>query len=101
MTYVQYPYETLSQLGTNLVHVSEQLGQKQHGAANCHGLSGDGQGKIQDAIEHFRHEWKTSFKKLNEDIGNWGGLSKAIGDMVAQFDTQLAEALNPKGNEAS
>src|SRR2546422_11475784 len=98
MTYVQFPYDTLSQLGANLTDVSDRLGQGQHGASDCDGLSGDSQGKIQDAIEHFRKEWKTSFGKLNEDIGNWGGLSKAIGDMVSQFDAQVAEALGPKGN---
>jgi hypothetical protein len=100
MVYVQFPYDTLSQLGADLVKVSEQLGQNHHGAADCNGLSGEGQHKIQNAIEHFRDEWKTSFRKLNEDIENWGGLSKAIGDMVSQFDVQVAEALSPKGTDA-
>jgi hypothetical protein len=29
------------------------------------------------------------------NIGKWGGLSKAIGQMVNDFDNQLATALRP------
>lgn len=98
MTYVQFPYEVLSQLGNNLSDVSSRLGEKQHGANGCDGLGSGGQDKIQHEIEHFRSEWKTSIGKLIEDIGNWGGLSKAIGDMVQQFDAQAAQALAPPGS---
>jgi hypothetical protein len=100
VTYVQFPYETLSQLGSNLNDVGSRLQAKQHGADSCEGLGGDGQDKIQQAIENFRDEWKTSIGKLVEDIGNWGGLSKAIGDMVQQFDAQAAQALLPPGDNA-
>ena len=72
-----------------------KLGEKQHGANDIAGLGSDDQQRIQDAINDFRDEWKTSFRKLNEDIDNWGGLSKAIGDMVMQFDGQAAQALAP------
>jgi hypothetical protein len=97
LTYVQYPYATLESLGTNLQNVSTRLTEKEHGASGCDGLGGGDQHRIQDAIDHFRDEWKTSFRKLNEDIDNWGGLSKAIGDMVSQFDAQVAQALAPPG----
>jgi hypothetical protein len=95
VTYVQYPYAVLVQLGTDLQNVSTKLGEKEHGASDVGGLGGDGQSQIQDAVSGFRDEWKTSFRKLNEDIDNWGGLSKAIGDMVAQFDAQTGQALAP------
>jgi len=97
MTYVQFPYGVLSQLGTNLNDLSSRLTEKQHGAADCDGLGSDGQEKIQGEIERFRDEWKTSMNSLIEDVGNWGGLSKAIGDMVQQFDAQAAQALAPQG----
>jgi hypothetical protein len=97
VTFVQYPYAVLVSLGTDLQNVSTKLGEKEHGAADVNGLGSDDQGRIQDAISSFRDEWKTSFRKLNEDIDNWGGLSKAIGDMVAQFDSQVGQALTPQG----
>ena len=96
LTYVQFPYTTLVQLGTDLQNISTKLGEKQHGASDCAGLGSDPQNQIQDAINGFRDEWKTSFGKLNEDIDNWGGLSKAIGDMVRQFDSEAATALAPQ-----
>jgi hypothetical protein len=95
LTYVQFPYATLVSLGTDLQTISSKLGEKQHGANDCNGLGSGPQHDIQDAISDFRGEWKTSFGKLNEDIDNWGGLSKAIGDMVSQFDAQAATALAP------
>jgi len=95
LTYVQFPYTTLVQLGTDLQNISIKLAEKQHGASDCAGLGGSPQDQIQDAINGFRDEWKTSFGKLNEDIDNWGGLSKAIGDMVREFDAQGAAALAP------
>jgi hypothetical protein len=101
MTYVQYPYQVLSELGQNLSDVSTRLDEKQHGATDCNGLGSDGQCTIQDAINHFRSEWKTSISNLVEDIGRWGGLSKAIGDMVDQFDTQTAMAMSQTGSFSS
>lgn len=95
MTYVQYPYATLVSLGTSLQDVSSKLGEKHHGAEDCDGLGSGDQRRIQTAIDHFRDEWKTSVRNLNEDIDNWGGLSKAIGDMVAQFDADAGHALAP------
>jgi hypothetical protein len=97
VTYVQFPYEVLSRLGTNLDDISSRLRAKQHGADDCGGLGSDGQDRIQREIDHFRDEWKTSIRNLTEDIGDWGGLSKAIGDMVRQFDAQAAQALTPPG----
>ena len=98
MTFVQYPFEVLSALGSNLNDVSARLADKQRGAADCAGLGGDGQSQIADAIGDFRHTWKASVESLVADIDRWGGLSKAIGDMVAQFDTQMATVLRPSGN---
>ncbi len=95
MTYVQYPYATLVSLGTELENISTKLADKQHGANDVGGLGSGPQQQIQSAVSSFRDEWKTSFGKLNEDIANWGGLSKAIGDMVAQFDAQAAVCLAP------
>jgi hypothetical protein len=100
VTYVQFPYEVLSRLGVELADISSRLGEKQHGAIDCQGLGSDGQDRIQHEIGHFRSEWKTSIRNLTEDIGNWGGLSKAIGDMVQQFDSQAARALAPPGSAA-
>lgn len=98
MTYAQFPYAVLSQLGTNLDGLSSGLTNSQRGAEDCNGLGNDGQSKIQDAIGDFRDTWKSSVQKLVEEIGEWGGLSKAIGDMVAQFDAQTAAALLPPGS---
>jgi hypothetical protein len=97
VTFVQFPYAVLATLGTELQTVSSRLGEKEHGANDCAGLGSDDQQRLQSAISNFRDEWKTSFRKLNEDIDNWGGLSKAIGDMVQQFDTEAARALAPQG----
>lgn len=95
MTYVQYPYATLISLGNNLTSVSDRLGGEHRGAQDVHGLDAAEQGRIQDAVEGFRDEWKTSLLELMSNIGQWGGLSKTIGQMVNDFDTQLATALRP------
>lgn len=95
MPYVQFPTEVLIDLGTELNAVSSKLGGKKHGAEDCNGLGGDGQAKIQHAITSFGSTWKTSVDQLVGEIDKWGGLSKAIGDMVAQFDAQSAVALSP------
>jgi hypothetical protein len=94
LSYVQFPYETLVSLGQNMTLLSDKLQGDQRGAVNCDGLS-DQQGDIQDAIEDFRGEWKTSLLELMTNIGKWGGLSEAIGKMVNDFDTQTADALRP------
>jgi hypothetical protein len=94
MSYVQYPYATLVSLGQNLTSLSERLQGDHRGAEDCNGLAGD-HADIQDAISDFRGEWKTSLLELMTNIGKWGGLSKAIGEMVAQFDAQTAAALRP------
>jgi hypothetical protein len=97
MTYIQYPYATLARLGSDLSAVSNRLTDKQRGAEQCDGLGGDGEDRIDAAIGDFRSTWKTSVGKLVEDVSKWGGLSKAIGDMVAQFDAETAAALRPSG----
>ncbi len=100
MTYVQYQYAVLSQLGNDLNDVSARLSQKNRGAEHCVGLGGDNQTKINAAIDDFGHTWKQSVADLLTDVGKWGGLSRAIGDMVAQFDAQTAAALRPGGVSA-
>jgi hypothetical protein len=95
MTYVQYPYAVLSQLGNNLDDLSGRLSRKNRGAAACVGLGSNGQVKIQHSIDGFRSTWKQSVRELVDGVGKWGGLSSAIGDMVAQFDEQTAAALRP------
>jgi hypothetical protein len=96
MTYVQFPYATLVSLGQNLTGISEKLEGDHRGAVDCNGLS-DEHGDIQDAIEDFRGEWKTSLLELMTNIGKWGGLTAAIGNLVEEFDTQTAVALAPDG----
>ncbi|MFI9644274.1 hypothetical protein ACIG87_30195 [Micromonospora sp. NPDC051925] len=66
------------------------------GVVDCAGLTVD-HSEIQDSISDFRDEWKTSLLELMNNIGEWGGLSSAIGKMVADFDNQVATALRPKG----
>ncbi len=95
MTYVQYPYAALVSLGQNLVGISEKLQSDHRGAEDCAGLAED-QHDIQDTIGDFRGEWKTSLLELMTNIGKWGGLSEAIGKMVADFDAQTADALRPE-----
>jgi hypothetical protein len=94
MTYVQFPTLLLIELGQKLNSIDHKLESNQHGAVDCGGLDNESN-SAENSIHHFRGEWKTSISKLTEDIGNWGGLSKAIGDMVEQFDTAAASALSP------
>ncbi|MGC4807025.1 hypothetical protein [Micromonospora sp. DT233] len=94
MTYVQYPYATLVSLGGNLTTLADQLESDHRGASDCAGLADD-HADIQGAISDFRDEWKTSLLELMNNIGEWGGLSSAIGKMVSDFDTQTAAALRP------
>lgn len=94
MTYVQYPHATLISLGTNLTALSDRLNGDQRGAEDVDGLS-DQQQRIQNAIGEFRGAWKTSLLELMTNIGKWGGLSTTIGQMVHDFDAQLATALRP------
>ncbi|MBM7086468.1 hypothetical protein ACN267_04090 [Micromonospora sp. WMMD734] len=95
MTYVQYPYATLVSLGGNLTTLGDQLETDHRGVVDCAGLTGD-HADIQSSISDFRDEWKTSLLELMNNIGEWGGLSSAIGKMVADFDNQVATALRPK-----
>jgi hypothetical protein len=99
MTYVQYPYAVLARLGTDLNSVSTRLTDKQRGAEQCPGL-GEGEPEVGSAIDDFRSTWKASVGKLVDDVGKWGGLSKAIGDMVAEFDAQAAAAMNPSSSRS-
>ena len=94
MTYTQFPYDTLVSLGQNMKTLSERLQGHHRGAEDCDGLSGD-HADIQHAISDFRGEWKTSLLDLMTNINSWGGLSEAIGKMVADFDAQTAAALRP------
>ena len=94
MSYVQFPYETLVSLGQNMQMLSDKLQGDHRGAEDCAGLSSD-HADIQNAISDFRGEWKTSLLDLMTNIGKWGGLSGAIGKMVAEFDAQTAAALRP------
>ncbi|MEU7755972.1 hypothetical protein [Micromonospora sp. NPDC049171] len=94
MTYVQYPYATLVSLGGNLTTLADQLETDHRGVVDCDGLTDD-HSDIQGAISDFRDEWKTSLLELMNNIGEWGGLSSAIGKMVSDFDTQTAAALRP------
>ncbi|MEU4474277.1 hypothetical protein [Micromonospora sp. NPDC023888] len=94
MTYVQYPYATLVSLGGNLTTLADQLETDHRGVVDCAGLTDD-HSDIQGAISDFRDEWKTSLLELMNNIGEWGGLSSAIGKMVSDFDTQTAAALRP------
>jgi hypothetical protein len=94
VTYAQFPYDTLVSLGHNMQTLSDRLQGHHHGAEDCAGLSDD-HAHIQHAISDFRGEWKTSLLDLMTNIGKWGGLSGAIGKMVADFDAQTAAALRP------
>ena len=96
MTYTQFPYETLVSLGQNLRTLSDKLQGDHRGADDCAGLAAD-HADIQHAISDFRGEWKSSLLELMTNIGQWGGLSEAIGKMVADFDAQTAAALRPDG----
>ena len=95
MTYVQYPYEVLSELGQNLHDIGDRLSSRQRAASDVQGLGGGGQSRVHSAIDDFRHTWKTSVGDLTAEIGHWGGLSKAIGAMVSQFDIQASAELRP------
>ncbi|MGC9668864.1 hypothetical protein ACNTMW_20185 [Planosporangium sp. 12N6] len=96
MTYVQFPYETLVSLGQNLQTLSDKLQGDHRGAADVAGLTDD-HAEISNAISDFRDEWKSSLLELMTNIGTWGGLSEAIGKLVADFDAQTAAALRPDG----
>ena len=94
-SYVQFPYATLSWIGTALTSVHAGLGHHDHAAYSVDGLSHH-QSRIHGAIDSFRDEWKYSVDRLGENIGTFGQLSSQIGTMVGQFDEQAAEALRPK-----
>jgi hypothetical protein len=94
--YAKYPYATLQQVGTKLTGISDTLGQSNKGAHDVDGLSDD-QSRIRDAISGFRSEWEESVRKLRDNIGSLGDLSSQIGQMVGQFDAEVAKALRPGG----
>jgi hypothetical protein len=93
--YAKYPYATLTSIGQKLTGVHENLSQGDKGAKDVNGLSDD-QAEINSRIGDFRGEWDASVKKLQENIGHFGSLSTGIGQMVEQFDTDVAQALKPK-----
>ena len=97
MSYYQVPFEQLVELGTDLESLSTSLGEENRGASDVNGLGTvGGQGDVQSAVEDFRDEWKTSLLELQNNIASWGGLTKGIGQLVAEWDAQTAAALRPE-----
>jgi hypothetical protein len=97
VSYYQVPFESLVELGTDLESLSTSLGEDHRGAEDVAGLGRVGsQGDVQDAVSEFRDEWKTSLLELENNISSWGGLTKGIGQLVAEWDAQTAAALRPR-----
>lgn len=92
--YAKYPYATLLSIGGKLTGVKDSLDTGDRGAKDVDGLSDD-QSDINGKIGDFRGEWEASVNKLKENIGGFGELSTGIGDMVSQFDAEIAKALKP------
>lgn len=92
--YAKYPHEVLTQIGTKLTGIQQALDSDDKGAKDVDGLSGD-QSDINSHIGDFRDEWDASVKKLKENIGKLGDLSKSIGTMVSGFDQDVAKSLKP------
>lgn len=97
--FAQYPYAALQSVGSNLNSISEQVESDSKGAVDVDGLGGD-QSDIAGAIGDFRDEWKYSVDKLGENIGNFGDLSKQIGEMAGGLDQALADAMRVGGGAA-
>jgi hypothetical protein len=92
--YAQYPTEVLITVGGNLNDISDTLSSSSKGAYEILGFSAD-QSPINDALGDFKSEWDASVKKLGENIGDFGDLSKQIGQMAADTDQALADAMHP------
>jgi hypothetical protein len=98
--YAQYPHEVLIALGGNLTDISDTLGSSSKGSYEIIGFTQD-QAPINDALGDFKSEWDASVKKLGENIGDFGDLSKQIGQMAAQTDEALAQAMSTGGGSSS
>jgi len=97
VSYYQVPFEQLVELGTDLESLATSLEEDDRGAQDVHGLGSVGnQGDVQNAVSDFRDEWKTSLLELENNISSWGGLTKGIGRLVAEWDAQTAAALRPR-----
>lgn len=90
MTYVQYPYEQLIKLGTELDTLNEELKQDHHGARDVEGLDGEDHANVISAIEGFQDEWNSSLLDLESKLGETGKLTKQIGQLAQQTDSELA-----------
>lgn len=90
MAYVQYPYEQLAQLGSELDALNSGLKQDNHGASNVEGLDGQDHANIIAAVEGFQDEWKSSLLDLETKIGETGDLARQIGQLAQQTDHELA-----------
>jgi hypothetical protein len=95
--YAQYPHEVLTALGGNLTTISDTLGSSSKGSYEIIGFTPD-QSPINDALGDFKSEWDASVKKLGENIGDFGDLSKQIGQMAAETDQALAQAMSTGGS---
>lgn len=94
-SYAKIPYATLTSIGGTLTGVHDTLDSGDKGAHEVDGLSGD-QSDINSAIGDFRGEWDASVKRIKENIGGLGGLSKDIGAGVGGFDADVAKSMTPE-----
>lgn len=96
MSYAQFPYAQLVQLGTDLDRLSQELEGDHHGAQDVHGLDEKDHAQIRAAVEGFQDEWKSSLLELIDNIGKTGKLSQAIGTLVQNFDAEMGKGLAGK-----
>lgn len=86
MAFAQFPISDLQAIGADLLRVEGVLDAPKEALTQIAGLGSQQQVAVQDAIDEFHDEWRTSTRQLIENIGNWGVTAGHISTLAAQSD---------------
>ncbi|QLY32845.1 hypothetical protein [Nocardia huaxiensis] len=76
----------LQAIGADLLRVESVLSAPKEALTENSGLGTQQQVAVQDALEEFHDEWRTSVHQLIENIANWGVTSGRIAALATDTD---------------
>ncbi|RAV31518.1 hypothetical protein [Corynebacterium heidelbergense] len=99
--FYQIPVATLKAIGSNLSSVKSEIDAVERGAQGLEGVDDVCGDQLAHAVDCFFHEWKTSRRRLLENVEKLGQVSNTISDQTAQFDDEVAGKLREIGGKIS
>lgn len=91
--YARIPIAELYTIGRTLTGVKTELDGVEGALTNLRGVDDVHGLKVQNAVDSFFTEWKTSRRTLLENVGGLGDVSTQIAETTDQFDTEVASSL--------